>query len=80
MAVERKHRVLASHSVSVIAHLDQRLATLFQVDPDPGGGRVDGVLDQLLHGGGRAFDHFAGRDLVGNGIGQDGDAAGHAER
>ena len=33
------------------------------VDPPRAG--VDGVLDQLLHHGGGALDHLAGRDLVG---------------
>ena len=53
-------------------------AALLDRDVHGGGARVERVLDQLLHHGGRALDHFPRRDLVGDGVRQNGDA-GHGE-
>ena len=77
MPVEREHRVLAPHAGAVVAHLDQRLAAVLQLDPHVARAGVERVLDQLLDHGSRALDHLARGDLVGDGVGQDGDAASH---
>jgi len=35
-------------------------------DDNARGSRVQGILDQLLHHGGRPLDHFPGGNLVGH--------------
>ena len=55
----------------------ERLAAALQLDSDVAGAGVERVLDQLLDDGRRALDDLARRDLVGDGIGQDGNAAWH---
>ena len=80
VAIEREHRILAPHAGAVVAHLDEGLAALLQLDAHPGRARIDRVLDQFLHRRGGALHHLAGGDLVGDGIGQNGNAAGHAQR
>jgi len=47
----------------------------FHADLDAGRARVERVLQHLLDHGGRALHHLAGGDLVGNGFGEDVDAA-----
>ncbi len=62
--LDRQFEIGRRHAAPVIDHADQRLPALGQCDLDAGGAGIDGVLDQLLDGGGGTFDHFAGGDLV----------------
>ena len=77
--VEREHRVLPSHAGAVVAHQHEGLAALLQLHPHVPGTGVERVLHQLLHHRGGTLDHLAGGDLVGHGVGENGDAAGHRE-
>ena len=58
---------------------DQRLAAVLELDPHVARAGVERVLDQLLDRRGRALHHLARGDLVGDGVGQDRDAARHRE-
>ncbi len=73
--VEREQRVLAPHALAVVGDADQRLAAGLDGDRHRAGLRVERVLEQLLEHGGRALDHLARRDAVGDGVGKDGDPA-----
>src|SRR5262245_59782975 len=77
MAVECEHRILPTHAGTVVAHLDQRLAALLEAHPHTPRVGVERVLDQLLDYRRRPLDHFTGGDLIGDGIGQDGDPPRH---
>jgi hypothetical protein len=57
---------------------DEAAAAGADVDVDLGGSGVEGVFEELLEDGGGALDDFAGRDLVGDVLGQEADAV-HAE-
>jgi len=71
VALHGKRQFGAGHAMAVIADLDAVDAAAFQRDGDPGGARIECVLDQLLHRGGGAFDHLAGGDAVHRGLGED---------
>ena len=79
VAVQREDRVLPSHAGAVVAHRDERLAALLQLDPHVARAGVERVLHQLLDHRGGPLHHLARGDLVGDGVGQDRDAAGHRE-
>ena len=64
-ALDRQSGVIRIHSLAVIVHADQLFAAQLDDDIQTTGAGVDGVLDQLLDDRGRALDHFAGGDLVG---------------
>ena len=64
VALQRQQRVLALHAAAVVGHPDEGEPALLHVHGDGGRARVEGVLDQLLHDGGRALDHLARGDLV----------------
>ncbi len=65
MALERQARILLVHPLAVIDDPDARRPPLLDLDPHARGGRVERVLDQLLHDARRAHDHLTRRDLVG---------------
>src|SRR3954467_1103800 len=75
MPLKGQHRVVAHHAASVVADLDKFLAARLDADLDPGGARVEGVLEHFFDDGGRPFDHLAGGDLVGNSLGKNVDTA-----
>ena len=79
VAIEREHGVFPAHAGAVVAHQHQGLATLLQLHAHVPGARIERVLHQLLHHGSGALDHLARGDLVGDGVRQDGDTAGHRE-
>jgi hypothetical protein len=54
---------------AVVGHQDAGQAAAVGLDLDPGRAGVDGVVDQLLDGAGRPFDHLAGGDAV-DGLGR----------
>jgi hypothetical protein len=66
VALQRKLRVVAIHPRTVVAHANQRLAAILQLDADGTGAGIEGVLDQLFDDGRRPLDDFARRDLVGD--------------
>ena len=72
MPVQCEDRVLAAHAAAVVAHLDEGLAAVLQLDAHVVGAGVERVLDQLLDHGAGTLDHFARGDLVGDGIGENG--------
>ena len=74
VALQAQPGVRPRHAATVVADADQLAAALEQVDLHAGGAGVERVLDQLFDGGGGAFDHLAGGDLVGERIGEDMDA------
>jgi hypothetical protein len=78
VAVQRQERVLPAHPVAVVGDADLRLAAVADDHVDARGGGVQRVLHQLLHHRRRPLHHLARGDLVGQRVGQDADAAGHA--
>jgi hypothetical protein len=64
--LESEARVGRRHPGAVVLDADQRLAAQLDRDRDAPGARVEGVLDQLLHDRGRAFDDLARGNLVRN--------------
>ena len=58
--------------------LDERLAAVLERDAHVPCAGVERVLHQLLHHRGRSLDDLARGDLIGDGVRQDGDAAGMA--
>ena len=68
MPHERQVNLLGRHAGAVVAHADELPPGVLQVHGYGGGAGVDGVLDQLLDHRGRALDHFAGRDLIDQGV------------
>ena len=74
MALEGKQRVIANHAATIVGDLDAFLASGFDLDLDPGGAGIQGVFQEFLDHGGRALDHLAGGDRIGDGFGEDVDA------
>jgi len=58
--------VFRGHSRAVVPDQYPGGAAVPQLDLHAGGPGVQGVLDQLLDHGGRAVDHLARRDLLGD--------------
>lgn len=68
VAAHRQRQLLGRDAAAIVADADQADAAFLQVDIDALGARVERVLDQLLHHGGGPLDHFAGGDLVDEGV------------
>ena len=66
MGFEAQQGVVAVHAATVIRHLDQALATEAGLHPDAPGTCVQRILHQFFDHGGRALDHLAGGDAIGN--------------
>lgn len=75
MALEAKQGIGAVHSAPVVGYPDQADAALLELDGDPPGPRVDGVLDQFLDHRGGSLDHLPGGDLAGQDVGKEADGA-----
>ena len=58
---------------SVVGNANQPPAAAVRRNLDPRGAGVERILQQFLYDGCRALDDFAGRNLVGNGTGENGD-------
>jgi hypothetical protein len=65
MPLQRQTQIAPRDAEAVVGNPDQGLAAIRDGNPDPACPGIDGVLHQFLHGGRRAFDHFARRDAVG---------------
>ena len=66
MALQGELRILAIHPQTVVAHADQRLAAVLDLDPYGVRSGIEGILDELLDDGGRTLDDFAGGNLIGD--------------
>ena len=70
MPLESHAGIGFAHALAVVDHLDQGFTGIVHNKPDLIGPRVYGIFQQFLYSAGRPLDHFAGRDLVGDVIGQ----------
>ena len=68
VALEGQPGVLGAHAQAVVGHGDQRGPAVPDLDPDPAGLGVEGVLDQLLGHRGGSLDDLSGGDLVHQGV------------
>jgi hypothetical protein len=75
VALEAEQRVLAIHAAAVVGDGEKFVAAAVILDIDARRAGVEAVLDEFLEHGGRPFDHLAGRDLAGHGVGQQSDAS-----
>lgn len=65
MTGKRQRQIIFGDPYAIVAHLDQARAALLNLDLDTPACRIDGVFDQLFGHRGRALDHLAGGNLVG---------------
>ena len=68
VTLDRESELVRRHAAAFIDDGDQGFAAILDGDLDPAGARVESVLDQLLHGRGRALDYLAGGDPVDQGF------------
>jgi hypothetical protein len=73
ISLETHEGVVAIHSAAIVGDPDERDPTALDQDLDVGGAGIDAVLDEFLHHGGGAFDHFTSGDLAGEGFGEESD-------
>ena len=66
VAQEGRLGVLGAHAAAVVRDAQEGHAAVLQLDRDVLRPGIDRVLDQLLGGAGRTFDHLAGSDHVGD--------------
>ena len=66
MALEGEQGVVARHALGVVRDAQQAPAAGLDVQLDAARAGVDGVLDEFLGDRGRALDHLARGDLVGD--------------
>ena len=71
---EREHGVVAVHTTSIVGDADEGAPTVFDGHIHRGRARIKRIFDQLLDHRCRTFNDFAGRNLIGDSTGQDGDA------
>ena len=74
VAFEAEQRVVAAHAKSIVRHADKAAPAREDFHREMRGLGVEGVLDELLHDAGRALDHLAGGDLIGDLLRQQADA------
>ncbi len=70
MARHRQRQLFRRDAAAIVADADQAHAAFLQIDVDAPRTGVQRVLHQLLDHGSRAFDDFAGGDLVDEGVGK----------
>ena len=66
MTFQAHQGIITAHSMTIIYDADLGTATGFHFHSDLGGACIQRVFHQLLDHAGRAFNHFAGGNLVGN--------------
>src|SRR6266851_2927151 len=59
-------RILAIHPRTVVAHADQRLAAVLELDPYGVRAGIEGILDELLDDRCGTLDDLAGGNLIGD--------------
>ena len=64
MALDREFQILGRHAPAVVDDADQASPACLDRDLDGRRARIDGVLDELLHGGRRTLDDLARSDAV----------------
>jgi len=79
VALEAEEGVVAAHAGTVVGDGDEAAAAGGDLDVDLGGAGVEGVFEEFLEDGGGALDDFAGRNLVGDMLGQEADSV-HEKR
>ncbi len=75
MALERQHRVVAHHAGAVVGQPDQLAPAGFDLQPELRRTGVERIFEQFLDDAGRPLHYLPGRDLVGDNVGEDADAA-----
>ena len=70
MALQGEAGVVAVHPRAVVAHADQYLPAIFQLDAHAARPGIERILDELLDHRCRPLDDFPGGDLVGDLIGE----------
>ena len=75
VALEGQHRVVAQHAAAVVDDADQAAPAGFDFDAQIGSAGVERIFEQFLDHRRRPLHHFAGRDLVGDLVGKNADAA-----
>ena len=75
ITLERKKRVIAIHAATVIDHPNERNSTAANQDVDLARAGVDAVLDEFFDHRSGPFHYFAGRDLAGDDLRQQSNAA-----
>ena len=75
---EAEQGVIAAHAEAVIGHAHEAPAAGLHFDGEAARAGVEGVLNEFLDHAGRALDHFAGGDLVGDVLGEQANAV-HVE-
>ena len=66
MTFQAHQGIITAHSMTIINDADLAAATGLDFHSDLGGTCIQCIFHQLLDYTGRAFNHFAGGDLVGN--------------
>src|SRR5262249_7541883 len=66
VAFESQEGIVAHHARSIVDHLDELLASGFDLPFNARGAGIERVLEKLLQYGCRTFHHLASRDFVGN--------------
>ena len=74
VAFEAEHGVLPVHAGAVVDDFDEGGAAAEDADLDVAGAGVEAVLDEFADDGGGPLDDLTGRDLAGEGVGEDADA------
>ncbi|MNV83389.1 hypothetical protein D3C71_1771920 [compost metagenome] len=64
VAAQGNRQFFAGNATAVVFHRDQAHAACQQAHRDAGGARIERVVHQLAHDGGRAFHHFTGGNLA----------------
>src|SRR5580765_1057445 len=75
MTLECQQGVISEHAVSVVGDADELASAAFHFHTDACSASVQRILQQLLNHRSRAFDDFAGGDLVRYHVREDTDSA-----
>ena len=78
VAFQTEQRVVPAHAGAVVGHPDEAASAGLDFDGDARGLGVERVFNEFLHDTGRALDHLAGGDLIGDLLGEQADAV-HAK-
>ena len=74
MPLNRQFKIFPRHAFAVVGNRNQRLAAVHQRYFNRRRAGVNGVFNQFFDHRGGTLDHFAGGNLVNQGIGQDADS------
>src|SRR5438128_10530805 len=75
MTLEREECVIAIHPAAVVDYADERNSPASDQDLDLARTGVDAVFDEFFHHGSRTLHHLAGRNLAGDDVWQQANAA-----